>query len=276
MYTRLAIPKRPSIRVEKEFAARCGGLLVAGVDEAGRGPLAGPVVAAAVILPFDGRRPVGLRDSKQLSEKARERLFPRIQRMALSYGVGIASPREIDLLNILEATRLAARRAIEALSPPAEALVTDALELPEVALPTLALVKGDSISASVSAASILAKVTRDRLMRGYAEEFPEYGWDQNRGYPTADHYAAIEKHGPTILHRLTFNGVAFFDSSPARSRTYRALRAELEAPPCRTFVEVCRGRLAERAAMMPPEDVQELADLIDRLTEGESACVSTP
>lgn len=254
--------------MEKDFARQWGDVWVCGVDEAGRGPLAGPVVAAAVILPFDGRRPEGLRDSKQLSADEREKLFPRIKRMAVSYGIGIASAQEIDLLNILEATRLAARRALAALSPEPGALVTDALTLPGETRPILPLVKGDAISASVAAASILAKVTRDRLMDAYSEEFPEYGWRSNRGYPTPDHYQALEKHGPCILHRMTFNGVGFFDTVPRRSPSYLAFLSRVHQlggmeGGCGTplALQDLRLEIENWRERLPPPDYEDLCRL---------------
>jgi ribonuclease HII len=264
-YVRLPLTKRPSIRVEKDFATKCGGAWVAGVDEAGRGPIAGPVVAAAVILPFAGRRPVGLRDSKQMSLAARERLFDAIRRLAVSHGIGIATAQEIDTLNILEATRLAARRALAQLDPPAGALVTDALELPGDTRPTLPVVKGDAICASVAAASILAKVTRDRMMDAYHTQFPEYGWDRNRGYPTEDHYAAITAHGPTVLHRLSFAGVGFFDPHLRRSPLFDAVMSRVDAAGGLddSLRAQLRETLAAEADRLPPPDVAELRQLLD-------------
>ncbi|MCC6546144.1 ribonuclease HII [Candidatus Sumerlaeota bacterium] len=263
----MTVPSRPSIRVEKDFAAQCGGAWVAGVDEAGRGPLAGPVVAAAVMLPHDqSRRPVGLRDSKELTQEKRERLFPKITRMAISYGIGIATAQEIDLYNILEATRLAAKRAIAMLSPVPGALVTDALTFPGEERPVLPLVKGDAICASISAASILAKVTRDRLMAAYAEEFPQYGWLSNRGYPTEEHYAALAAHGPTVLHRMTFQGVGFFAESPRRSPTFLSIRdrfSRIRGDHQDNTPESWRRVLAECENRLPPPDLLELQTLIE-------------
>lgn len=197
---------------------------VAGVDEAGRGPLAGPVVAAAVVFDLTRARPRGLDDSKKLSHSRREILFEEIRRRALSYGIAEASPPEIDDINILEATRLAAKRALAQLDPAPGAIVTDALTLRDEPRPVLAIIKGDAKSVSIAAASILAKVTRDRMMTRWAGEFPGYGWEHNMGYPTAGHYAAIERLGPTTLHRLSFAGVSFFTVELRWSRTGAALR----------------------------------------------------
>lgn len=265
---RLPVPKAPSIRLEKEWTETWGGP-VAGVDEAGRGPLAGPVVAAAVILPLEGRRPVGLDDSKQLTHTERERLYPQIIEKALAYGIGIATAQEIDSINILEATRLAASRAIAAMAVQPVGFVTDCLELPREKRPVLPVIKGDAISSSIAAASILAKVTRDRMMDHYHSEFPGYGWDTNRGYPTEVHLEALMAHGPTVLHRLTFSGVSFFTCEPLRSPSYLRLRQGLAEAKARGeaaaldewFREVreCRHRL-------PPPDFRDLctdAGIID-------------
>lgn len=269
---RRPIPKRPSLRPEIDWARQTGQPYVAGVDEAGRGPLAGPVVAAAVVWEPDARRPAGINDSKKLNERARTELAPRIQRAALAWGIGVATAEEIDLLNILEATRLAAVRAVaEANTRLAAArgegarigaLVTDALDIPALALPTHAIIKGDAISASIAAASILAKTHRDAMMERYHTLFPEYGWDENRGYPTAEHYAAIEHHGPTSLHRLTFRGVGFFCHEPRFSRLHALLVAELEE--CRAgriAMEAWQSSLAQLADLLPS---REQADLRQR------------
>lgn len=177
--------------------------LLAGVDEAGRGPLAGPVVAAAVIL--DELNPIaGLADSKALTEKKRERLFDEIRAKALCCCIAEASVEEIDRLNILQATMLAMRRAVEGLRlKPAKVLV-DGNRLPVLKIPAEAIVKGDALVAAISAASILAKVTRDRQCIAMHESHPEYGFAAHKGYPTADHIAALRAHGVTTWHRRSF------------------------------------------------------------------------
>jgi ribonuclease HII len=214
----------PNIVPERTWGRTHGATFVAGVDEAGRGPLAGPVVAAAVVFDLARPRPVGLDDSKKLSHAKRELLFEEIRKRALAYGIAEATPGEIDAINILEATRLAAKRALAMLDPAPGAIVTDALTLRHEPRPVLPIIKGDAKSASIAAASILAKVTRDRMMSRWAEEFPGYGWERNMGYPTAGHYAAIESLGPTTLHRLSFAGVTFFTVELRWSRTGAALR----------------------------------------------------
>lgn len=184
-----------------------------GVDEAGRGPLAGPVVAAAVSLPPDLELPQ-LDDSKKLSEATRETLFEPIVQGATAFGIGVASHREIDELNILQATFLAMRRAIaEALAAgfvPALLVIDGKLPCPDVAFPQRPIVKGDSLSRNIAAASILAKVTRDRHMLELHELYPVYEFASHKGYPTAAHRAAIAAHGPSPVHRLTFRGVREF------------------------------------------------------------------
>jgi ribonuclease HII len=187
-------------------ARRCGYRLVAGLDEAGRGPLAGPVVAAAVVLP---RRCLlaGLNDSKQLTEAERERLYDEILQRALGVGVGRASEREIDAMNILEATRLAMGRAIQALPAVPDYLLLDALELPAIHLPQRAVIKGDTLSVSIAAASIVAKVTRDRLMGEYHRQYPQYNFQAHKGYGTAEHLRMLAAHGPCAIHRRSFRPV---------------------------------------------------------------------
>lgn len=177
--------------------------LLAGVDEAGRGPLAGPVVAAAVIL--DDLHPIhGLADSKTLSPRRREALFDDIRARALCCLIASASAREIDQLNILQATLLAMRRAVEGLRLPPHRVVVDGNRVPELRMPVAAVVKGDARLAAVSAASILAKVHRDRLCQDLEGRFPGYGFASHKGYPTAEHLAALRRLGPCAEHRLSF------------------------------------------------------------------------
>ncbi|QPD03390.1 MAG: ribonuclease HII [Candidatus Nitrospira kreftii] len=190
---------------EFERVARlCGYRRIAGIDEAGRGPLAGPVVAAAVILPSRCRL-LGINDSKQLPAKDREEAYTAILEQAVGVGVGSADVGEIDQLNILEATRLAMRRAVDQLAPPPpDYLLIDAVVLLGFKVPTKPIIKGDSLSVSIAAASIIAKVTRDRLMARYHEIFPEYGFLSHKGYGTAEHLERLARHGPCSIHRRTF------------------------------------------------------------------------
>ena len=189
---------------EFEQAARAAGFTsVCGVDEAGRGPLAGPVFAAAVILP-EGCEIEGLNDSKKLSEKKREQLFDIIIEKAEAYSIASADEKEIDDINILQATFLAMKRAVEGLGKPADLALVDGNRTPPLSIPVKTVIKGDSLSPSIAAASILAKVSRDRFMYGLAREYPQYAFDQHKGYGTKLHYELIEKHGISPVHRRTF------------------------------------------------------------------------
>lgn len=177
--------------------------VICGVDEAGRGPLAGPVCAAAVILPPHLEIP-GLTDSKKLTDKKRRELYPVIKEQAVAYGIAFASEQEIDEMNILQATFLAMQRAIDQLEGKAEFALIDGNREKDFGLPVKTVVKGDSLSANIAAASVLAKVTRDDLMVEMAEKYPEYSFDVHKGYGTKAHYAALREHGPAPIHRMTF------------------------------------------------------------------------
>ena len=180
-----------------------GYTVICGVDEAGRGPLAGPVCAAAVILPEHLDLP-GLNDSKKLSDKKRRELFPLIKEQAIAYGIGLATHEEIDEINILQATYLAMERAIAQLEGKADLALIDGNRAKDFGLPVKTVVKGDSLSASIAAASILAKVTRDDMMEACAEEYPGYGFEIHKGYGTKAHYTALTEKGPSPIHRMTF------------------------------------------------------------------------
>ncbi|MGI9481399.1 MAG: ribonuclease HII [Hyphomicrobiales bacterium] len=193
--------KKPDFSLETAALSR-GFQRVAGVDEAGCGPWAGPVVAGAVVL--DARnKPAGLNDSKKLNEARREQLFEQILATA-DVGIGIVDVARIDELNILKATLAAMSEAVNALSVGPEFVLIDGNRCPELSCPTEAIVKGDSVSESIAAASIVAKVTRDRIMRDAAETFPEYGFERHKGYGTAQHQEALRKLGPCPLHRSSF------------------------------------------------------------------------
>lgn len=176
---------------------------VCGIDEAGRGPLAGPVCAAAVILPVDCELP-GLDDSKKLTEKKRELLFPLITQKALAYGIGWADEEEIDRLNILRATFQAMARAVEALKLPPDWAMVDGNRMPPLSIPGETIVKGDAKSASIAAASILAKVSRDRVLCRMDAQYPQYGFAKHKGYGTKAHYEAIKAYGVLPVHRKSF------------------------------------------------------------------------
>lgn len=189
--------------VYEREAFDAGIKLVCGVDEAGRGPLAGPVCAAAVILPLGLEIP-GLNDSKKLTDKKRRELYDIMIEQAVSYGIAFASEQEIDEINILQATFLAMERAMQKLSPQPELALIDGNRTKDFGLPVRTIVKGDSLSASIAAASILAKVTRDRLMEEYDAQYPQYGFAVHKGYGTKRHYAALREYGPCPIHRQTF------------------------------------------------------------------------
>lgn len=190
------------LEFEKEAIAK-GYKAVCGVDEAGRGPLAGPVCAAAVILP-EGVIIDGVNDSKKLSEKKREALFDVIREQSLAYSIAYATVEEIEEINILNATMLAMKRAVEGLSVKADYAMIDGNRLPKLAIDSECIVKGDAKSMSIACASILAKVSRDRLLYKYAEEYPMYGFDKHKGYGTAAHRESILKYGPCPYHRKSF------------------------------------------------------------------------
>lgn len=189
--------------IEKEYIEK-GFQVICGIDEAGRGPLAGPVCAAAVILPFGTEIP-GLNDSKKLSEKKREALFPVITEKAVAYGIGFASEQEIDEINILSATFLAMRRAVEALNISPDLLLIDGNQKPKIGIgEEVTVVKGDMKSVSIAAASVLAKVSRDRYMLEKAREYPQYAFEKHKGYGTKLHYEKIAEFGVSPIHRKTF------------------------------------------------------------------------
>jgi len=180
-----------------------GFQLICGVDEAGRGPLAGPVCAAAVILPLRVEIP-GLNDSKKLSDKKRRELFPVICEKAVAYAVAISDEKEIDEINILQATFMAMKRAVDSLNIKPDMILIDGNRAPQFDIQNETLIKGDSRSASIAAASVLAKVTRDDMMLELAELYPHYGFEIHKGYGTKAHYEALKAHGPCPIHRMTF------------------------------------------------------------------------
>jgi ribonuclease HII len=199
--------RRPTF--EREGALwNAGRTIVAGIDEAGRGPLAGPVVAAAVVFPAGQKAIRGLRDSKVLGPEKRERLAAVIRARAIAVGVGAASVHEIDRLNIRRATILAMRRALARLSLTPHEVLVDGLAVPELGWAHVAIVDGDACCQSIAAASVVAKTVRDRLMRRLAARYPAYAWDDNKGYGTPEHLDALGALGPTLHHRLSFEPVS--------------------------------------------------------------------
>jgi ribonuclease HII len=198
----------PDYSYEKALTEQ-GYRVICGIDEAGRGPLSGPVVAAACVLPLGVEIP-SLNDSKKLTPKKRDALFDIIREVALDYAIGQASPEEIDRLNILNATMLAMRRAIAGLRTPPDFALVDGNCIRDFPVPAMPIVKGDALSCSISAASILAKVTRDRLCLADDAAYPAYGFAKHKGYGTPEHIAALRKYGVTPIHRKTF--LKFLDS----------------------------------------------------------------
>lgn len=200
----------PTYEIEEKISAE-GYTAICGVDEAGRGPLSGPVCAAAVIMPR-GLVIEGLNDSKKLTAKKREKLFDIVIENALAYGIGLASPEEIDTLNILNADMLAMKRAIEALQIPADFALVDGNIARDLPIPAMPVIKGDALSYSIAAASILAKVTRDRLCLEDDKNYPEYGFAKHKGYGTKEHMDAVRRLGPSPIHRKSF--LKFLDEKP--------------------------------------------------------------
>ena len=189
-------------QIEDSFYAQ-GCQVICGVDEAGRGPLAGPVCAAAVILPKHLEIP-GLTDSKKLTDKKRRELFPLIQEQAVAYGLGLSSQEEIDEINILQATFLAMERALSQLDVCPDMVLIDGNRERDFGVPVQTVIKGDSLSANIAAASILAKVTRDNLMMELAQQYPQYGFEIHKGYGTKAHYEALRQYGASPIHRRSF------------------------------------------------------------------------
>jgi ribonuclease HII len=203
---RIALLTGPDRTLHEREGYGQGFRRIAGLDEAGRGPLAGPVVAAAVILPEDVFLS-GLRDSKKLTALQRERFFSEIHDRALAIGIGTVGPDLIDRINILKATVLAMSRALEGLIVSPDYLLIDAITLPGLCIPQKALIRGDDLSQTIAAASVVAKVTRDRLMLDYDRCFPEYDFRSHKGYGTAEHLRALERFGPCPIHRKSFRRV---------------------------------------------------------------------
>jgi len=210
-------PMAPDLWTFEKKARQQGHPIIAGIDEAGRGPLAGPVVSAAVILPVDADLP-GIDDSKKLTPARRNRLYDRLYAVARSIGIGVVDAGEIDRINILQASLRAMAMAVANLSPRPDCLLIDGIFTIPSDLPQQAIKKGDALSISIAAASIVAKVTRDRMMGQADELFPEFGFGRHKGYPTRAHREAIARHGCSPLHRRTFKGVReFLPDGPERS-----------------------------------------------------------
>ncbi len=244
--------------LEQTLADANAGPVVA-IDEAGRGPLAGPVVAGAVI--FKGPcRIAGVDDSKRLTPKTRAALVPEIQRAVLAWAVGEASAEEIDEINILEATRLAAMRAIEALRITPAVALTDALTLPRLSCPVVPIVRGDARVRAIGAASILAKEHRDQIMRRLDREWPLYGLAEHFGYPTPLHRARLREHGPSTGHRLSFRGAEPHGEKPlVPSAFFEAMTTEISAAPAEDGPRL-RRRITRRRALLPRREIDALLE----------------
>lgn len=200
------------LKFEKEEIAN-GHKLIAGVDEVGRGPLAGPVCVACVIMPLDEKNLIdGIDDSKKVSEKKREELAAKIKEKAIAYSVFMVEPKVIDEINILQATKLCMKNAIEGMQVMPDIVLVDAIKSLDVSVPVRGIIKGDALSYSIGAASILAKVERDALMKKLAEKYPEYGFERNKGYGTKEHIEALKKFGITKNHRRSF--LKFLEGEP--------------------------------------------------------------
>jgi ribonuclease HII len=206
LFPNIGSPSEVAPLYYESLAFEAGYRRIAGVDEVGRGPLAGPVVAAAVIMPYGVLYP-GIRDSKQVAEKAREDAFTLILENAVSVGIGVVSHQKVDAINILQASLLAMKKAVLCLTPAPDLCLVDGPFGAPMSIPQKCIIRGDAVSQSISAASIVAKVYRDRLMCAYHEQFPAYGFSEHKGYATRSHQAALRKHGPCPIHRVTFRGV---------------------------------------------------------------------
>ena len=243
--------------LEKKLRER-GLAHIAGVDEAGRGPLAGPVVAAAVILP-PNTLIAGLNDSKVLSEQQRETLFEIIPQVALAVGVGEASPQEIDDLNIRNATHLAMRRALDALNIEPDRVLVDGNAVPESKFSEQAIIGGDGASLSIAAASVIAKVTRDRQMRTYDQQYPLYGFAKHKGYGSGDHLTALRKHGPCPIHRKSFGGV--LEVSQERSEDFEIFAEGIHSAQNPEQLEAIGTAIASASDQMDKSEIDTLRTL---------------
>jgi len=268
----MARRKTASLKLEQQLRED-GFSLVAGIDEAGRGPLAGPVCAAAVVFE-PGVRIVGVYDSKQVDPEEREELYEKIMQKALAVGVGMACAEEIDQINILRATKLAARRALRQLAVIPDFLLLDALVLEKVTTPQRALVKGDALSFSIAAASIVAKVSRDRLMVRCAEQFPGYLFESHKGYATPTHRRCIAELGPSSLHRETFLETWFGTEGMRFSRLHEILCKRLGLCDSAEHVHAMLVELCEHRDWLPVKEWNDLSArarrMIARLGGGDA------
>lgn len=246
------------LKIERELQA--GGMQhIAGIDEAGRGPLAGPVCAAAVVFP-PGTRIAGVDDSKKLAPELREEIYDEIVSSAAGYGIGFASAQEIDAINILNATKLAVKRALRQMQLLPDLLLLDALTLRDCTIPQKAFVKGDARCFSIAAASILAKVTRDRLMAQYHLEYPQFQFDQHKGYSTDTHWERIMAHGISSLHRKTFFDPGFLAPEPLCSCRFNTLMDRIRGAQSAEQVREILRQIRECTGFLPECELEKLTE----------------
>jgi len=260
-----------ALRLDEAALWAAGARHVAGVDEAGRGPLAGPVVAAAVVLPENADLP-GLDDSKKLTPAKREELFARIALEATAVGVGSASEKVIDETNILSATLSAMRDAVAALAVRPDHVIVDGTSLPEMDVPRTAIPRGDERSAAIAAASVVAKVTRDRLMADLDATYPGYGFAQHKGYGTSEHVAALARLGPCEIHRRSFGLV--MEASGGWSVSFIGYRSRLLSADSRAALERIGAEIARVKDSIPPHELSRLRGIYTRAQRRVSAGVS--
>lgn len=250
-----------ALRLDEAALWEQGAQYVAGVDEAGRGPLAGPVVAAAVILP-ESLELAGLDDSKKLTPAKREELFPRIMLGAVAVGIGSASEKVIDEINILRATLLAMRHAVIALSTRPDHVIVDGNALPDLDIPRTAIPRGDERSAAIAAASVIAKVTRDRLLTDLDARYPGYGFARHKGYGTSEHVAALARRGPCEIHRRSFGPV--MEAAGGYSEAYIRFRSRLMSAETHATLERIGKEIAREKDSIPPYELSKLRGIYTR------------
>lgn len=231
---------------------------VGGIDEAGRGPLAGPVCAAVVVFPA-GTRIARVNDSKKVPPEVREELFEEITARAEGYGVGFADAEEIDAINILNATKLAVKRALRNMRVIPDMLLLDALKIPSCSIPQQSFIKGDAKCFSIAAASIIAKVSRDRLMARYVEQYPQFSFHQHKGYATAEHWAEIDKHGICSIHRRTFFDPGFFRPEVITSNAHTSIRGQVDSAASEDALRTILHELRNHHGFLPRLEIEELA-----------------
>lgn len=261
-----AVKKIEDKKILERKGIEKGFKLIGGIDEAGRGPLAGPVVASVVIHHIDCVIP-GVDDSKKLSKNAREELFEEIMDKALHVGIGIATAEEIDTHNILEATKIACYRALEQIAAKPDLLITDCLKLTDANIPFWDVIKGDSKSFSIASASIIAKVTRDKMMADYHEEYPIYNFASNKGYGCKEHLDLLRKHGPSTLHRLSFRRVGRSSNGGIRSKSFDMFKNQIKNCINMNQLSEISEKIKIIADFLPQCEIKELREIYSRKTK---------